>query len=958
MEFITLGDYEYCKKDFIAHGAFAAVFKGRNKKKPDIAVAIKSIAKRNISKSPNYISKEIKILKELNHENVVTLLEYKETTDHVHLIIEFCNGGDFADYLQAKGTLSEDTIRFFLNQIVAAMGAIHAKGIIHRDLKPHNILMCFPPGTKNPPVTQIILKIADFGFARFLPDGAMAGTMCGSPMYMAPEVILNLQYDAKADLWSVGTIVFQSLTGKAPFQAQNPQQLISFYEKHTELRPNIPDGTSPALKDLLYRTLKRNPKDRIEFEDFFNHQFLKPPSPASSSSPVPVPYRSPSFSSGSPASQKAASASPLSGKMECSPTQPKCFLKGGKSDQTLVNREYPVDSPEFVGTSKKNSESRCSTPTEDFVMVPEEIGIDGSDGLDNDKMMAEDLIRYGDTPTPSLNIVTANPVAMKVLFKKDSSSSLNANRPSSLKVTSPTPSDVTTEPLPVPTQRSKYERMTGNTPSSPLAVNKLQDAMGGEGQQKMDCNKKEKSLVSQVSETRLPAPDVLTLSPPVQFSIGTPPGQGGQWRRSSIINSPRGQSSITSPLRRSETTPVHLSPIQISALVQLPTIHGSPVKVPGPYQYPTSNIEAQLWSQKASNVPENSFANGNVAIATHLKSLHASKTEPEFRNITEDSRSLLSQQLFREAFGSHLHGQLNEGQIIPFAQGFGVKLDRVNSLDSDKPGLAEMGERSSCYFRRNSETTPPPSLLYTQSPPNMEGPITFIAPELTEETLMDDAHNMTMAKLNFVLDLVECIIELARIKGAKVKTFTDSVICRPGEALSAGLELKFADTQRRVEQLILYVRSLHLLSSSLYLARDEMKEGRLQATTSLKSVVRQMNELYHRCVLISRQLQQRLGIEVESVLTPTLLVATADKLLYIYAVEMCQVAALDEINGDPRECFKRYQAAQILFHSIAQQAYNSRDKELLSKYQEAVERRLASLQMHTQTYIQPHVTSS
>ncbi len=83
----------------------------------------------------------------------------------------------------------------------------------------------------------IFLFAADFGFARFLQDGVMAATLCGSPMYMAPEVIMSLQYNHKADLWSLGTIVFQCLTGKAPFQAQTPQALKHFYEKNANLAP-------------------------------------------------------------------------------------------------------------------------------------------------------------------------------------------------------------------------------------------------------------------------------------------------------------------------------------------------------------------------------------------------------------------------------------------------------------------------------------------------------------------------------------------------------------------------------------------------------------------------------------------------------------------------------------------------------------------------------------------------
>lgn len=103
-------------------------------------------------------------------------------------------------------------------------------------------------------LTKVMLCFsADFGFARFLQDGVMAATLCGSPMYMAPEVIMSHQYGAKADLWSIGTIIYQCLTGKAPFQAQTPQQLKNFYEKTPNLQPNIPNGTSHLLRDLLLR---------------------------------------------------------------------------------------------------------------------------------------------------------------------------------------------------------------------------------------------------------------------------------------------------------------------------------------------------------------------------------------------------------------------------------------------------------------------------------------------------------------------------------------------------------------------------------------------------------------------------------------------------------------------------------------------------------------------------------
>uniref|UniRef100_A0A8C1BCZ9 non-specific serine/threonine protein kinase n=2 Tax=Cyprinus carpio TaxID=7962 RepID=A0A8C1BCZ9_CYPCA len=248
----TVGKFEFSRKDLIGHGAFAVVFKGRHREKHDWEVAVKCINKKNLAKSQTLLGKEIKILKELKHENIVAL----------------------HDFQVAKGTLSEDTIRVFLQQIAGAMRVLQAKGIIHRDLKPQNILLSHPAGRKSHS-NNTCIKIADFGFARYLQNNMMAATLCGSPMYMAPEVIMSQSYDAKADLWSIGTIVFQCLTGKAPFQASSPQDLRLFYEKNKTLSPNIPRETSSHLRHLLLGLLQRNHKDRMDFDEFFRHPFLE-----------------------------------------------------------------------------------------------------------------------------------------------------------------------------------------------------------------------------------------------------------------------------------------------------------------------------------------------------------------------------------------------------------------------------------------------------------------------------------------------------------------------------------------------------------------------------------------------------------------------------------------------------------------------------------------------------------
>ncbi|XP_078480608.1 LOW QUALITY PROTEIN: serine/threonine-protein kinase ULK1-like, partial [Lampetra planeri] len=246
----SVGKFEFSRKDLIGHGAFAVVFKGRHKEKHDWEVAVKCINKKNLAKSHSLLGKEIKILKELKHDNIVRLLDYQDLGGCVYLVMEYCNGGDLAEYLQSKGTLSEDTIRVFLQQIAQAMRVLQSKGIIHRDLKPQNILLCLPE-RRRPSSLNTCIKIADFGFARHLQTNTMAATLCGSPMYMAPEVIMSQNYDAKADLWSIGTIVYQCLTGKAPFHASTPQELRLFYECNRTLLPRLSSSCSLLPPVLL-----------------------------------------------------------------------------------------------------------------------------------------------------------------------------------------------------------------------------------------------------------------------------------------------------------------------------------------------------------------------------------------------------------------------------------------------------------------------------------------------------------------------------------------------------------------------------------------------------------------------------------------------------------------------------------------------------------------------------------
>ncbi|EOY07401.1 Kinase superfamily protein isoform 3 [Theobroma cacao] len=172
-------------------------------------------------------------------------------------------------YITRHGSVSEATAKHFMQQLAAGLQVLRDNNLIHRDLKPQNLLL-----SRND--SNAVLKIADFGFARSLQPRGLAETLCGSPLYMAPEIMQLQKYDAKADLWSVGAILFQLVTGKTPFTGNNQIQLLQNIVKSTELHFPVENNYLTAdCKDLCRKLLRRNPAvERLTFEEFFNHPFL------------------------------------------------------------------------------------------------------------------------------------------------------------------------------------------------------------------------------------------------------------------------------------------------------------------------------------------------------------------------------------------------------------------------------------------------------------------------------------------------------------------------------------------------------------------------------------------------------------------------------------------------------------------------------------------------------------
>jgi serine/threonine-protein kinase ULK/ATG1 len=281
----TIGNYVSDGKR-IGKGAFATVFLGHRKDNPSELVAIKVVDVERLTRSNQKLKRqldsEISIMKTLHHEHIVTLHEVFVGTEYIYLVLEYCVGGDFSDYLKKRKRLSEDTVRYFLRQLASGLKYLHSKNIVHRDLKPQNLLMAAKRGRggdggggddDEDESTKWELKIADFGFARFIEPQSVASTLCGSPLYMAPEVLLCQPYDAKADLWSVGAIVYEMLTGSPPFNVRTHIELVHILlSEQVKFPRNM--GVSSECMDLLQSLLKKNKEERITWREFFSHPFI------------------------------------------------------------------------------------------------------------------------------------------------------------------------------------------------------------------------------------------------------------------------------------------------------------------------------------------------------------------------------------------------------------------------------------------------------------------------------------------------------------------------------------------------------------------------------------------------------------------------------------------------------------------------------------------------------------
>ncbi|XP_069594935.1 serine/threonine-protein kinase MARK2 isoform X9 [Ranitomeya imitator] len=255
-----IGNYRLLKT--IGKGNFAKVKLARHVLTGK-EVAVKIIDKTQLnSSSLQKLFREVRIMKVLNHPNIVKLFEVIETEKTLYLVMEYASGGEVFDYLVAHGRMKEKEARAKFRQIVSAVQYCHQKFIVHRDLKAENLLLD----------SDMNIKIADFGFSNEFTFGNKLDTFCGSPPYAAPELFQGKKYDGpEVDVWSLGVILYTLVSGSLPFDGQNLKELR---ERVLRGKYRIPFYMSTDCENLLKKFLILNPSKRGTLEQIMRDRWM------------------------------------------------------------------------------------------------------------------------------------------------------------------------------------------------------------------------------------------------------------------------------------------------------------------------------------------------------------------------------------------------------------------------------------------------------------------------------------------------------------------------------------------------------------------------------------------------------------------------------------------------------------------------------------------------------------
>jgi len=231
-------------------------------------VAVKCITKSGLSADDDDALKiEVAVMYELRHPNIVRFYDFFDEKKHYYLVTELLEGGELFDRIVEKEFYSEDEARRVIQTVCEAIGFCHQRQIVHRDLKPENILLTSKRD-------DAVIKIADFGFAKKV-QGKGLTTACGTPGYVAPEILTNQHYGTAVDMWSIGVIAYILLCGYPPFHDENQRKLFKMIER-ADYQFDSPDWDpiSAEAKDLISNLLVVDPRKRFTCRQVLNHRWI------------------------------------------------------------------------------------------------------------------------------------------------------------------------------------------------------------------------------------------------------------------------------------------------------------------------------------------------------------------------------------------------------------------------------------------------------------------------------------------------------------------------------------------------------------------------------------------------------------------------------------------------------------------------------------------------------------
>ena len=257
-------DFEIIKE--LGCGSFGRVFLARHIK-TKVLYAIKAIDKKNktnIEERP-YFRRELEVMYKIHHPNVVKLFGHFEDNNYCYFIMEYISKGNVYNLLtlDKKKQLSTKLVATIMKDVISAAYFLHNMNppIIHRDIKPENVLLN----------DGIVAKLTDFGWSNYIQEEKERKTVCGTPIYLAPEIIKEQGHDERVDIWCIGVLLFELITGKVPFHGPDIESLKS---NILHLKIVWPKEMNPDAKDLISKILKLDPNQRLPLEDMLKHPFF------------------------------------------------------------------------------------------------------------------------------------------------------------------------------------------------------------------------------------------------------------------------------------------------------------------------------------------------------------------------------------------------------------------------------------------------------------------------------------------------------------------------------------------------------------------------------------------------------------------------------------------------------------------------------------------------------------